>query len=221
MKFLKPMMIGLSVLLCLNACTNVQTQSEVRGFGPLDTRGNIVLLSNLDGMQDLDDDDVDDCIGSAMHHANPPLNLIPAKQFRENLYPYFMPSTTPQTLESFKEILEKPEIEQRVVALKIRYLIILVKSGTVTDWHGGIFCGAGYGGGGCLGLSWWDRKSDLGFAIWDLKTKTLAGNVQARAAGKGIMPAFILPIPVYVPATKSAVCKEIGFRLAKLLSERQ
>ena len=97
-------------------------------------------------------------------------------------------------------------------------MILLINRETVTDWHGGILCGAGYGGGGCLGLSWWDRKSDLGFAIWDLQVKSFAGNVQAKADGTGIMPAFVLPIPVYVPATESAVCKEIGAHLANVLS---
>lgn len=100
-------------------------------------------------------------------------------------------------------------------------MVILINSETVEDWHGGIVCGVVTGGGGCLGLSWWDRKSDMGLAIWDLQTMTFAGNVHAKADGTGIMPAFVLPIPVYMPATESAVCREIGVHLAHLLSEQR
>lgn len=156
-----------------------------------------------------------------MQKTSPELHFISAKQFRENLYPYFMPSTTPNSLEGYKNIFDKVEVKQRITALGVKHLIMLVKSGTVTDWHGGIICGAGYGGGGCLGLSWWDRKSDFGFAIWDLQSKSLVGNVQSKSVGTGFMPAFVLPIPIYVPATETAVCKDIGSRLAELLSGRQ
>jgi hypothetical protein len=208
---------GILILFCLIACTKVQTQSEVRSPGQLSPGENIVLLSNLKTTQNFDDDDVYNCLSSTMRSVNPGLNFVTAKQFRENLYPYFMPSTTPHTLESYKTILGKSEVEQRIKALKVRYLVVLLTSETVMDWHGGIFCGGGFGGGGCLGLSWWDRKSDFGFAIWDLHSKSLSASVQTKAAGTGIMPAFILPIPVYSPATESAACKEIGNRLSKVL----
>ena len=67
-------------------------------------------------------------------------------------------------------------------------------------------------------MSWWERKSELGLCVWDLRNLSHAGNIHVNAAGTGIMPAFGLPIPVYAPATKSAVCRELGRRLAKLLS---
>ncbi|HBA53969.1 MAG TPA: hypothetical protein DCZ04_05810 [Syntrophorhabdus aromaticivorans] len=208
----------LSALLCLNACTTVHFQSESGSFDRLSSDNSIVLLSNRESSEDFDDDDVEDCIGPAMYNVNQELRFVPAKQFRRNLYPYFAPSTTPHDLEGYKNVLAKPEVRQRIDSLGVRYLIILTKGGTNTKWHGGIICGAGYGGGGCLGLSWWDRKSELGLAIWDLHAKVQAVDVQAQAKGKGVMPAFGLPIPVYVPATRSAVCKALGTRLAKLLS---
>lgn len=205
-------------VLCLNACTAVHSQSEFRHLEHLSRKDSIVLLSNRESDQDFDDDDVDKCIRPAMLEANPDLHFVTARQFRENLYPYFSASTTPKNVEDYKCMLEKPEVQQRIDLLGVRYLIIMTKGGTLTDWHGGIFCGGGYGGGGCIGLSWWGRKSELGLAVWDLRKKSHVGNVESKATGTGVMPAFGLPIPVYVPATKSAVCREIGNRLAKLLS---
>jgi hypothetical protein len=218
---LKVLATILLALFCLSACTTVHFQSESVSLGSLSATDSIVLLSNLEGSQDFDDDDVENCIRPAMHSVNPRLRFVQAKQFRENLYPYFTPRTASRDLEGYKSVLDKAAVKQRIDSLGVRYVIIVTKGGTDTDWHGGIICGGGYGGGGCLGLSWWDRKSELGFAIWDLLAKSHAGNVRTEATGTGIMPAFILPIPLYLPATKSAVCNELGVRLANLLSGQE
>ncbi len=139
-------------LLCLGACATVQVQSQLGSLGGLVSGENIVLLSKVGNAQDFDDDDVDGCIGSSMRQADPGLRFVSARLFRENLYPYFMPSTMPHTVEDYKNILDRAEVRERIAALSVRYLVILTRGGTNTDWHGGIFCGAGYGGGGCLGL---------------------------------------------------------------------
>ncbi len=220
MKRLSPIIIitGLLVQLCLHACTTVNSQPESHRLDNLNFSNKIALLSNLENNQDFDDNDVDKCIRPAMQKVNPELTFISAKEFRDSLYPYFTPSNTPHDLEGYQRILNKSEVQQRINSLGVRYLIILTKGGSDNAWHGGILCGAGYGGGGCLGLSWWNRKSELGLAIWDLRNKSYEGNLKADATGTGIMPAFGLPIPVYMPATQSAVCKELGTRLGKLLS---
>lgn len=212
---------SLSALLFLTACTTVQTQSEFRSRISLSSLDNVVLLSNLASDHAFSDKDVDSCVRPAMLDAAPELRFMPAKQFRENLFPYFMPSTTPHEPGDYKRILDKEEVQERVASLGVRYLIILTKGGTGDEWHGGILCGAGYGGGGCFGLSWWNRKSELGLAIWDLRDISHAGSIQADATGTGIMPALLLPIPLYMPATQSAVCRELGTRLGKFLSGRE
>jgi len=87
---------SLSVFLFLTACTTIQTQSEFQNSISLSPLDNVVLLSNLASDQDFSDKDLDRCIRPAMFDAAPELHIIPAKQFRENLYPYFTPSTTPR-----------------------------------------------------------------------------------------------------------------------------
>ena len=212
---------GLLALLCLHACTAVHSQSEARRIENLQPVDKIVLLSNLESNRDFDDNDVDKCIRSSMQKVNPELAFLSAKEFRDNLYPYFTASNMPHDSNGYKSVLGKAEVRQRIDALGVRYLIILTKGESDNTWHGGILCGAAYGGGGCLGLSWWDRKSELGLAIWDLRNQSYEGDLGAIATGKGIMPALLLPIPVYAPATQSAVCKELGMRLGKLLSGQQ
>jgi len=213
--------VCLLMLLCMDACTAVQPQTEFRSPDNLMPGDRIVLLSSTEISQRFDDDDVDKCIGSSMRHANPDLLFVSATQFRENLYPYFMQSTTPTSLEDYKNLLDKSEVQQRIATLHVRFLVMLVTSGTITDWHGDFIGGVGPGGGGYIGLSWWDRKSALGVVIWDLQTKQQVGKVGAEAAGTGVMPTLGLPVPFYTPATEAAVCADIGRRLAELLSGRE
>jgi hypothetical protein len=206
-------------LLLLCACTKVHSQNELRSLVSLRFNDSIVLLSMLQDDNDYDDEDADNCIRPTMLDANPELHFMPAKQFRGSLYPYLTPNTTPHDLEGYTNLLNKPEIRKRIDFLGVGYLVIVTKGGTDTHGDGAILCGGGYpGAAGCLGLAWWDRKSELVVAVLDLKTKFHAGSVQASATGTGVMPALILPIPIYIPATKSAVCGEVGTRLGKLLS---
>jgi hypothetical protein len=114
-------------------------------------------------------------------------------------------------------LINKPLIRQRIAALGVSYLV--VRSGaTSNDVHNGILCGGGYGGGGCLGLAWYDRKTEFKAQIWDLKRGSLDGTVQAQSTGTGVIPALLLPFPAYMPATESASCRELGARLAKALT---
>lgn len=212
---------GLFLLWLLPACTKVQGYANVPPSSVTNPEVSVVLLSDPLGIPDFDDEDLAKCISSSMLEVNPVLRVVPASQFKESVYPYFMPSTTPRTLDNFKVVIGNEEVRRRVAALGVRYLIILIKKETFTDWHGGIFCGGGPGGGGCLGFQWWDRNSDFGVAIWDLKDLSLVGTIKSKAAGTGIMPAFILPIPLYVPRTETAVCQDLGNRLAELLSGRR
>jgi hypothetical protein len=114
--------------------------------------------------------------------------------------------------------MQKPVVRDRIVSLKLRYLVFLLKKPTVTDQHGGIACGGGAGGGGCFGFKWWNRKSDLRAEIWDLSSANFLGEVNAQAYGTGVLPALLIPIPLYVPATDATACKDIGRYLGRALT---
>src|SRR5512137_3123059 len=143
MRYLGALIAATIIFLCVDACKKVNIQSNVSSPGYSTSAITVVLLSDPASTPDFDDEDIDNCIGSAMRDANPALHVVSARRFRENVYPYFMPSTTPHTLEDYKGIFEKSEVQRRISTLGVRYLILLIKSETITDWHGGILCGAG------------------------------------------------------------------------------
>jgi hypothetical protein len=178
----------------------------------------VALISGDLSSGDDTSEDVDGCIGSAIEGVSPKLHIMMPKQFREGLFPYFMPSTTPQSPQGLKDLMQKLIVQKRLASLNVRYLVFLLKKPTVTDRHGGIGCFAGPGAGGCLGLSWWDRKSDLKAEVWDLSSGDFLGKVSAQAYGTGVLPALMIPIPLYVPATDATACKDIGRYLGRALT---
>jgi hypothetical protein len=59
----------------------------------------VALISGDLSSGDDTSEDVDGCIGSAIEDVSPKLHIMTPKQFREGLFPYFMPSTTPLSLQ--------------------------------------------------------------------------------------------------------------------------
>lgn len=199
------------------ACTTTQTQiseSEHRGTRLEEDEAVVILSGDPHG----EDEQADDCVGKPLRGLAPTLRLLPASEFRDALYPYFTQSTMPHTAEEFEVILENPVVQQRIASLRVHYLIVFSESyESRNDWHNYILCGAGYGGGGCLGFAWWDRQSGIGAEIWDLTGKSFGGKISSEAKGTGIMPAFGLPVPLYMPATESAACKETARQLLQAI----
>lgn len=163
-----------------------------------------------------------DCLSEGILDNNPGLKITNADVFRDTLFPYFSAHTSPHSQEEYKAILSNPRAQKRITALGVRYLITLVEARTKNDGHGGILCAGGYpGGAGCLGLFWWDRDTFLNAQIWDLGNVILAGNIHIQSTGTGVLPAFILPIPVYMPATETASCQELGDQLGKSINRNK
>jgi hypothetical protein len=200
------------------SCTSTQILQEAKLNHPYNADELIVILGETSATSEFNDAKIYGCLSKGMLDANPKLKLVKPDMFRSNLYPYFSTSTTPHNQEEYKALLSNSLVQQRIKALGIHYLITLTEYKTNTESHGGIFCGGGGAGAGCLGLAWWDRDTLLSAQIWDLGNANLEGTVQTNSAGTGILPAFILPIPVYMPATETASCHELGKQLAKTIS---
>lgn len=204
----------------LGACTATQTHDDIKLAQPLAKGEGVVLLADAYFSvvtNDLDEN-VNECLGDGIRKVNPQLRIVPAQTFRTLLYPYFSTSTSPHTTEEYQALINKPLIRQRIARLGVRYLVVSSGAATRNDSHGGILCGGGYGGAGCLGMAWYDRKTEFKAQIWDLKRGSLDGTIQTKSTGTGVIPALLLPFPVYMPATESASCQELGVRLGNALT---
>ena len=208
----------ISFTLILNSCTSTQVLQEAKLIPPINKGELIALLGDTDETSEFNDSEVFDCISDGMLDINPNLQILKPNTFRSNLYPYFSMSTTPHSQEEYKNLLSKPLVQQRIKAMGIHYLVTLLEARKKTDGHGGIFCGGGGPAAGCLGLYWWNNDTLLNAQIWNLQSGSVIGNVKTQATGTGVIPAFVLPIPVYIPATTAASCQELGKQIAKAFS---
>jgi hypothetical protein len=219
------MVNNLFVCLCilaftlLNGCTSTQTEKAISITQPLTSHEGIVLLSDvLNPSVEYTDKEVNDCLGKWMREFNPKLKFVSANEFRDELYPYFSASTQPHTIEEYQSLLNKRLVRERIKAIQVRYLIVQQEAKTSSeDSHGIILPIGGPQAAGFFGLLWWNRQTVFNANIWDMKTGESKGKIDVHAEGTGILPAFILPIPLYLPATEKASCKELAKHITSAL----
>ena len=157
-----------------------------------------------------------ECLHGRLAAAYPDGNFIVSSSIRDLLFPYLEPATQPTDDESFAELLSRDATHARLIK-HIDYLVTFTGE-TVKEKKGGILCGAGYGGGGCLGLAWTNKDTQVRIVIWDLGSHTPSARQETRAQGTSWMPAFLLPIPI--PAlTEREACLDISRQLTDFIDE--
>jgi hypothetical protein len=202
----------------LNGCTTTQTDEAITLHQPITSGEGIVLLSDfVNSSVEYSDKDVDKCLGKWMREFNPKLKFVAAHEFRNQLYPYFSASTAPRTVEEYQILLNNRLVKDRIRAMEVRYLIVHGGK-TSQDYHGSILPVFGGGSvGGFLGLLWWNRHTAFDAQIWDMKTGESKGKINVQSSGTGILPSMGLPIPLYLPATEKASCKELAKHIVSAL----
>jgi hypothetical protein len=157
--------------------------------------------------------DIEECLVSRIHDVAPEIVLIPQRAIRDALFPLLEPATAPETEEEFAALLSRDEVRRRLSSRGLRYLVAFAGGTMRPDWKGGIFCGAGYGGGGCFGFSWQDETTALSATVWSLADASVAQREDAKAEGTSVVPAFLLPVPIFA-RTRGSACNELGTRIA-------
>lgn len=144
-------------------------------------------------------------------------SILDKAVFQDALFPWFEAEIAPRTVEQMSGLLAKPVIKDRIAALGVRYLLVVASAGP-SDGFPGIICGAGYGGGGCLGVMWEDKTNRVTAVIWDLVLGVESGSLSATSTGKSI--GFALGFPVlFLADTKREACRAVANELASLLSK--
>lgn len=162
---------------------------------------------------DAPSDDMRRCIVKGLQDAVRGRPVITGPGVRRALYPWLSDRPDAATVvERLTRLADVAAARGRLAALGVG-TVIIVTGGTTQDWHGGGLCGAGYGGGGCLGLYWGDRKSLLVARILDLDHPLAVVQSETTRSGKAAVPMFGLPLP-FIPATQSAACHEVSKALA-------
>ncbi len=162
--------------------------------------------------------EIDRCLTREISRSSSVSGIVSSSTVQQLLYPLMEPGTQPASEEQFAKMLQREDVRARLNASGLDYLVAVTGGTRVQDWKGGIFCGAGYGGGGCLGFAWANKTTQLDAVLWDLSTDVKLDHAAARDEGTSVAPAFILPI--VIPArTQSGACRKLGRNIVELVEK--
>jgi len=159
-----------------------------------------------------------ECVVGATSRKAPGLRVLSPAAFREAIFPGFDAAAVPGTPETLALLMDHPEFRSRLEFRGIRYLVLL-RGGTKAIRHGEIRCEAGYRWeGGCYGLWWWDKTTDLEAVIMDTRQGAVTNEITATVKGRPWFAVlFIAPVGVPV-STEYPACQAIGDSIAFHLS---
>lgn len=159
-----------------------------------------------------------ECVAGATSRKAPGLRVLSPAVSREAIFPGFEAAAVPGTQETLSLLMDHPEFRSRLESHGIRYLVLL-RGGTKAIRHGQIDCEAGYRwAGGCYGLYWWDKTTDLRAFIMDTRQGEVSNEINATVNGRPwIAVIFIAPVGIPV-STEYPACQAIGESIASHLS---
>lgn len=151
------------------------------------------------------------CVRQAAAAEGMSVRVITGSQFRAEVFPDFDPRAAPRSLEALRLLMPDPRFQARIQASSVDYLAILGGDTRTSESKGGIVCGSGYGGGGgCLGVVWWDHESHLSALVVDLRkgTEWLSHGIDATGTSWFAMLAIL---PLAAPSPHEMIgCKRFG-----------
>ena len=211
--------INILLLLIITAvgCSTTRIDEEVNTAFTISGDESIVLLSNSYHTGNQTELDFMDCLNNSILKKQDTFEIIPTRQFQNLFYPWFEPSTAPQSIDDLPKILGNELIKEKLSAMKIKYLIKITGETKTNASSGALSCAAGPGGGGCFGFAWWDDTSAYNASVWDLSQETSVGNVSANVTGTSMIPAIIIPIPI-LARTQSNACDGLSDQIVNFFS---
>ena len=209
--------ILLLLIITTVGCSTTRIDEEVNTAFTISGDESIVLLSNSYHTCNQTELDFMDCLNNSILKKQDTFEIIPTRQFQNLFYPWFEPSTAPQSIEDLPKILGNELIKEKLSAMKIKYLIKITGETKTNASSGALSCAAGPGGGGCFGFAWWDDTSAYNASVWDLSQETSVGNVSANVTGTSMIPAIIIPIPI-LARTQSNACDGLSDQIVNFFS---
>ena len=198
-------------------CSTTRVDEEINTAFTISGDESIVLLSNSYHTGNQTEMDFMECVNSSISKKQNAFEILPTRQFQNLFYPWFEPSTAPQSVEDLPKVLSNDLIKDKLSEMKVKYLIKITGQTKTNASSGALSCAAGPGGGGCFGFAWWDDTSDYTASIWDLSQEIAVGNVTANVTGTSMIPAIVIPIPI-LARTQSNACEGLSNQIVSFFS---
>lgn len=209
---------ALVLALIVAACTNTATpmiqetrQSHAGDFSLGEAVTVVRLLSEVG-------DETASCVGRSIHESEAGINVVSSSKFRDGMFPWFEPGTTPTTVNGLAELMGMPAVKRRIEEFGVRYVVAVGGdiSKELSNW-GGVEQLGPLGGVFAGGVSY-KNSTRLAAVILDLKQARPVGEVSASAeGGGGFGLVFIVPYFVAGPDTEAITCEVIANRVVGFL----
>lgn len=162
--------------------------------------------------------DTEDCLATRIAEVAPGVVVVRQREIRDALFPLLEPATQPGDEAQFAALLAREDVHDRLGDLGLRYLVAFAGGTVRGEWSGFVLCGAGYGGGGCLGFAWRGETTKVDAALWPVDGGPAPKREAAESGGTSVVPALGLPLPILARSGDEA-CRELGTRVARAIRE--
>ena len=201
--------------LLVGACLPVPTPGEVEDIdvpffeAAFLAPGEGVVIRGDPG--DLDQEaELLECLADGIEEADPPLRVIPTAGFRDALFPWFEPSTTPESEADFERTLAEPMVQAKLATMNARHLVSLKAETSETDMGGAEMIIAGVHGN--------TRTSRVAAEVVDLRSGENLGEAGVTVSGKQAVVHYLLYGVMLFATTETTACEELGRDLASVLN---
>ncbi len=178
---------------------------------------SVVILTRRDHTTDETETSFRECLHDQLVKGASGINVKREEEFVDSMFPFFEPRLAPANPQALPKLLAKPGVVDQIAEIGVRYLIWIDGDTQTVDQGGSMSCALSPGGGGCLGMNWWERESSYEASIWDLKNAEVAGTISADATGTSYMPALIIPIPL-IARPGAAACKGLAGQIRQFFA---
>jgi hypothetical protein len=178
----------------------------------------LVVVLPLDNRSD----DFAECVENVIYHFCPKLQFFPPKKFADSLFPWFEPSTFPESKEDLNTLLKSRLVQAKLDKIGVRYVISIYGETFQSEYHsllGDFFTEPLAQGGGIVFFEAY-RETDIYASVIDLKEAIFSLKTESHRAKKrryaGVL--FVLPLYIQPAITEIPACYEIGKKIAHQLS---
>ena len=199
-------------VLVLSGCVTSRIEQSRDAVTGISSGEAMVLLGRASYNEKQTEESFTDCIADALDQGENPIRLIHQGQFKDDLYPWFEPRTSPTSADELGRLFAQPGVKERIDNANVRYLAWIDGDTVTIDSGGSMSCTISTFGGGCFGMSYWEEDASYEASIWDLKSMTSTGQISADATGTSYIAGLVLPIPI-LARPGNAACKGLANQL--------